>query len=242
MTYNGDDVDDAPAVAAELPTARGVRSFLQQNPDFLVENPDLIEVIVAPKRDNGKGVVDMQSFMVERLQKEVRGLRDDHGELIAASRSNMISQARIHAAVLAILEATTFEQMIEVVTTDLGNMLEVEVASLCVESDRKIPALPQLVGVHVVAPGMVDETLGPDRDIVLRARAEAEHQVFGEAVGLVRSAALLRLPLNAFGPMAMLAFGSGEEDRFHPGQGTELLGFLARALTHTMRQWLNLPR
>ena len=69
MTYNGDDADDAPAVAAELPTARGVRSFLQQNPDFLVENPDLIEVIVAPKRDNGKGVVDMQSFMVERLQK-----------------------------------------------------------------------------------------------------------------------------------------------------------------------------
>ena len=239
MTYKG---DDDPSAGINMPSAREVRDFLQENPGFLVDNPDLAEIIATPQRDNGKGVVDMQSFMVERLQKEVRGLRDDHGELIAASRSNMISQARIHAAVLAILEATTFEHMIEVVTTDLGNMLEVEVASLCVEHDRQIPALPQLVGVHVVTPGMVDEVLGPDRDIVLRAKADAEHLVFGEAVGLVRSAAFLRLPLNAFGPMALLAFGSGEEDRFHPGQGTELLSFLARTLTHTMRQWLNLPR
>ena len=239
MTYKD---DDEPAPDANLPTAREVRAFLQRNPGFLLDNPDLAEIIATPQRDNGKGVVDMQSFMVERLQQEVRGLRDDHGELIAASRSNMISQARIHAAVLSVLEATTFEHMIEVVTTDLGNMLEVEVVSLCVENDRHIPVMPQLVGVHVVAPGMVDETIGPDRDIVLRARAEAEHLVFGEAVGLVRSAALLRLPLNAFGPMALLAFGSGEEDRFHPGQGTELLGFLSRVITNTMRQWLDLPR
>ena len=239
MTYKG---DDDPSHSIDLPSAREVSAYLRENPGFLIENPDLAEVMTAPARDNGKGVVDMQSFMVERLQKEVRGLRDDHGELIAASRSNMISQARIHVAVLAILEASTFEHMIEVVTTDLGNMLEVEVSSLCVESDRNLPAMPQLIGVHVVAPGMVDETMGPDRDIVLRAKAPAEHQVFGEAVGLVRSAALLRLPLNAFGPMALLAFGSGEDDRFHPGQGTELLGFLARTLTHTMRQWLSLPR
>jgi uncharacterized protein len=239
MSYKG---DDAPSHGTDLPSAEDVRAYLRENPGFLIDNPDLTEIITPPTRDNGKGVVDMQSFMVERLQKEVRGLRDDHGELIAASRSNMISQARIHAAVLAILEASTFEHMIEVVTTDLGNMLEVEVSSLCVENDRQIPAMPQLVGVHVVAPGMVDETMGPERDIVLRAKAPAEHQVFGEAVGLVRSAALLRLRLNTYGPMALLAFGSGEEDRFHPGQGTELLSFLARTLTHTMRQWLNLPR
>jgi uncharacterized protein len=239
MTYKG---DDDTSLEVDLPSAMEVRAFLAANPDFLIDHPDLVEVLTSPRRDNGKGVVDMQTFMVERLQGEVRDLRTDHGELIAASRSNMISQGRIHSAVLSILEASTFEHMIEVVTTDLGNMLEVEAASLCVEHDRQLPAMPELVGVHVVAPGTVDEILGPDRDIVLRAKAEAEHIVFGEAVGLVRSAAFLRLPLNAYGPMALLAFGSGEEDRFHPGQGTELLGFLARTLTHTMRQWLNLPR
>jgi len=42
--------------------------------------------------------------------------------------------------------------------------------------------------------------------------------------------------------MALLAFGSREEERFHPGQGTELLSFLARILTHAMRSWLDLPR
>lgn len=219
-----------------------VKAYLRENPGFLVENPDLVEVIQPPERDAGGGVVDMQSFMIERLQREVVDLRENHGELIAASRSNMISQSRVHAATLAIFEARTFEHMIEVITTDLANMLDVEVASLCVENDGTVGEIPEVTGVHLVAPGMVDETIGPGRDIVLRSKAEAEHAVFGGAVGLVRSAAILRLPINNYGPMALLAFGSREEERFHPGQGTELLSFLARVLTHSMRIWLDLPR
>ncbi len=237
------DRDKASASAGNHDTTSvEVRAYLRENPGFLVENPDLAEVMLPPERDPGNGVVDMQSFMIERLQNEIGDLRDNHGELIAASRSNMISQSRIHAAVLAILEAETFDHMIEVVTTDLANMLDVEVASLCVENGDAKLNLPEVTGVHVVAPGMVDETLGPGRDIVLRAKAEAEHAVFGAAVGLVRSAAILRLPINAYGPMALLAFGSREEERFHPGQGTELLSFLARILTYAMRSWLDLPR
>jgi hypothetical protein len=224
------------------PSKNDVRSYLKDNPGFLLENPDLVEHILAPPRESGAGVVDMQSFMIERLQGEVTELRSNHGELVAASRSNMISQSRIHAAILSILEATTFEHMIEIVTTDLANMLDVEVASLCVENNSSNVIVPDVTGVHVVSPGMVDETMGPGRDIVLRAKAEAEHAVFGGAVGLVRSAALLRLPINAFGPMALLAFGSRDDERFHPGQGTELLSFLSRVLTHSMRVWLELPR
>ncbi len=239
----GQDRDKASASTEPHDTTSiEVRAYLRENPGFLVENPDLAEVMLPPERDTGNGVVDMQSFMIERLQNEIGDLRDNHGELIAASRSNMISQSRIHAAVLAILEATTFDHMIEVVTTDLANMLDVEVASLCVENGDAKLNLPEVTGVHVVAPGMVDETLGPGRDIVLRSKAEAEHAVFGAAVGLVRSAAILRLPINPYGPMALLAFGSREEERFHPGQGTELLNFLARVLTHAMRTWLDLPR
>lgn len=240
MTY---EQDKAPSNGAgNRPSKNDVRAFLKENTGFLIDNPDLVEYVLAPPREGGAGVVDMQSFMIERLQGEVSELRTNHGELVAASRSNMISQSRIHAAILSILEATTFEHMIEVVTTDLANMLDVEVASLCVESGREVPDVPDVTGVHVVSPGMVDETLGPGRDIVLRAKAEAEHAVFGGAVGLVHSAALLRLPINQFGPMALLAFGSRDEERFHPGQGTELLSFLSRVLTHTMRDWLGLPR
>ncbi len=237
------DQDKAASGAAVPPPGKNeVRTFLKENPGFLIDNPDLVEFVLAPPREGGTGVVDMQSFMIERLKNEVTDLRANHSELVAASRSNMISQSRIHSAALSILEASTFEHMIEVVTTDLANMLDVEVASLCVENDSKFPTIPDVTGVHVVAPGMVDETMGPGRDIVLRAKAEAEHGVFGAAVGLVHSAALLRLPINQFGPMALLAFGSRDGARFHPGQGTELLSFLSRVLTHTMREWLDLPR
>ena len=39
---------------------------------------------------------------------------------------------------------------------------------------------------------------------------------------------------------ALLALGSREEGFFSAGQGTELLGFVARVLENCFRGWLNL--
>ena len=39
----------------------------------------------------------------------------------------------------------------------------------------------------------------------------------------------------------VLAFGSRERTRFHSGQATELLQFLARVLEKLIRVWLDLP-
>jgi uncharacterized protein YigA (DUF484 family) len=38
-----------------------------------------------------------------------------------------------------------------------------------------------------------------------------------------------------------LCIGTRRPGRFHPGQGTELLGFLARSLGITIAAWLDLP-
>ena len=42
-------------------------------------------------------------------------------------------------------------------------------------------------------------------------------------------------------PQAMLALGSRQPEHFHPGQGTELLVFLAGTLQQCIRMWLDLP-
>ena len=54
--------------------------------------------------------------------------------------------------------------------------------------------------------------------------------------------ALLRLRPSARAPTGLLALGSRVEGRFDPGQGTELLSFLARILELCIRTWLELPR
>ena len=39
----------------------------------------------------------------------------------------------------------------------------------------------------------------------------------------------------------MLAFGSRDPEKFHPGQAVELMAFLATALESVVRGWLTLP-
>ena len=53
--------------------------------------------------------------------------------------------------------------------------------------------------------------------------------------------ALLRVSASNSMPPGLLAFGTRHPGYFNPGQGTELLAFLARILEHCIRTWLDLP-
>lgn len=230
---------------AQAVSADHVASYLRRHPDFLGDYPELLETLKIPARfgtQRGKGaVVDLQSAVVDRLRGENARLTTLQAELLATSRANMSSQQRIHAGILALLEATTFENLIQAITTDLAVLLDVDVVALCVEA----PAghhHNDVAGVHILAPGEVDEILGHGRDIQLLPVLRNHNPVYGGGATLVRSEALLRLRPSATSPTGLLALGSRHEGRFDVSQGTELLGFLARILELCIRTWLGLPR
>jgi uncharacterized protein YigA (DUF484 family) len=233
-----ESADSAPVRA---PTAEEVADYLRLHPGFLVDHPSLLSVLTPPTRNTGSNVVDMQNFMIERLGREVERVKVSQDELIATARGNLSSQSRIHAAVLDVIGARSFEQLIETVTTDLAVRLDIDVAALCVECDRSnIPAAARS-NVRGLESGTIDQLLGDGYDALLRPDIEADADVFGAASGLVRSDALLRLSIGTAAPAALLALGSRQVGRFEPGHGTELLCFLATTLECTMRSWLDLP-
>ena len=97
-------------------------------------------------------------------------------------------------------------------------------------------------GVRSLPAGTINATLGPDQDVLLGSEMEkGDRRLFGAAADLIRSQALVRLDISTQAPTGLLVLGSRREDEFSQGQGTELLGFLARALEITIRQWLSLP-
>ncbi len=230
-----------PAAAHPRITAAQVVDYLRRHPDFLLRHPELLDDQVAPARRQGNGVVDLQQFMVERLRKDVARLRADQDDLLANSRDNLSTQDRIHKAVLALLGAHSFEHLIETVTTDLALLLDVDVVTLCVEAAEEPLPRTRIEGVQILVPGAVERVLGRGREVLLRDDVEGDPMLFGAAAGLVRSDALLRLSVSPGTPMGIVAFGTRHPGYFNPGQGTELLGFLARVLEHTIREWLDLP-
>jgi len=218
-----------------------VLAYLRAHPEFLGAHADLLAPLLHPERESGDRVVDLQRFMVERLTRRTRELEEERDHMVALARLNLKSQTRIHRAVLALMAASSFEHLIQAVTIDLPVFLGLDVASLCIEATASPPPRCETPGVRVIDPGAVDRVLGTARDMLLSGTARADKAIFGSAARLVRSEALLRLRFSPAAPAGLLALGSRKENRFHPGQGTELLGFLARAIEHNVRAWLDLP-
>ena len=102
--------------ADTIPDEATVAAYLADNPDFLVRHPELVQLLDAPSRfaaqADGANVVDMQTFMVGRLQADLARARRDQVELIQSARSNLTSQGQIHEAVLAALDARDFEHFV----------------------------------------------------------------------------------------------------------------------------------
>lgn len=223
-----------PNAAAEIdgdPSEEQVLDYLMDHPDFLVRHPDLLQVMTPPGRWSGDGVVDMQQFILRQLREDIGDLRECAQGVIETSRNNLSVLTRTHAAVLALLVADDFDQLLRVVGEDLPLLLDVDVVTLGFEP----PAFPSLslVSPEVAAlpPGAVDALLGgEERDAALIREVADDGTLFGAASDLVRSAALARLYPGSQVPMGLLALGSRRAAAFHPGQGTELLGFLARIL------------
>jgi uncharacterized protein len=223
--------------------ATDVIAYLREHPNFLEKHPDALQLLRAPSRNNGDGVLDFQHFMLERLRGDLQRVRYEQKNLIALSRGNLASQCRVHKAALRMLKALSFEHLLQIVTTDLAVLIDVDVVTLSVESTaaRTTTRLP-LPGIHLLRSGMVDHLLGPDRDVLLCTDIKGDPTLFGAAAGLVHSQALLRLSFGRSGPAGLMCIGTRKPGAFHPGLGTELLSFLARAVEITIAQWLERGR
>jgi uncharacterized protein YigA (DUF484 family) len=239
------DKSVAPAAAkrasAPMLDATEVATYLRQHAGFLADHPDLLHILTPPAQQRGPAVVDMQQFMLQRLQTEIARLKNQHRTLIATSRANLASQSRIHQAVLTLLAAPSFEHLIQIVTTDFVALLDADVITLAVESVACGQSHLSVRGVQLLERGTVETMFGADRDVLLLSETEGDPAVFGGGAGLVRSAALLRLKVSPQAPAGLLAIGSRRAGKFHAGQGSELLGFLAKSLAVVIAGWLDLP-
>ncbi|HYE48563.1 MAG TPA: DUF484 family protein [Azospirillaceae bacterium] len=223
-------------------TAEDVAAYLREHPDFLLQHTELIPHLTPPMAEgHGGGVVDLQHFMLQKLRGEVGKLNEQQRELIATTRANLNNQNRVHAAALFLLDARSFEHLIQTISTDLAVLLDLDVACLLVESlPGEIAHAHHRTGVRVVEPGTIGRWMGK-RDVLLRSHVQGMADIYGPAAGLVRSEALVRLRISGETPTGLLAFGSREPEMFHPGQGTELLCFLSRVVERCIRGWLDLP-
>lgn len=230
-------------------TADDVRTYLKKHPDFLNNNLDVMADVTPPERKLENGIVDFQHYLVKNLQKGSQAIQSRYDVLVEFCRDNMAVQHQVHQAVLRLIRARSLEQLLEAVTIDLVQLFDVDVVRLAMESEAaKLYEMnygeQDFSGIVFVDPHTVDAAIGRKKNVKLvddcnTGAPAGFDQIFADCADLIESCALLRLELPQIKRNVILAFGVRHKDRFHPGQGIELLNFLAQIVAHQLDIYLH---
>ncbi len=220
-------------------TDEDVIAFLKSNPKFLQKNPDALDYLVPPKdKTGGKGVADFNHYMLQKLKADKQMVLNTTRDIIEVSRENMNNLARIHSAVLAVLEAASFDDFIQTLSTDVPVLLDCDALSLVIEAEEghTIPPTESRF-VRIMPKGTIDQWM-EGNSARIQSNIRGSDAVFGESAGLVQSQALIRIDQTVKIPPAILAFGSRDPEMFTDGQGTELIAFLCQCVERVLKIWM----
>lgn len=234
-------------ISADM-TKKMVEDYLRSHPSFLMDNPDILEALIPPAQNLGRGVVDFQFFAIENMRRGMGKMKDRFNSLVTSARDNMSTQQQVQKAVLSVIRAKNLEQLLEVLTTDLLTWFDVDVVRLAIESDAAglydtYYSEQNYSGICFVPNNTAQAALSSES---VRLISDTHNEppigfemIFADCSNMVRSCALLRLDLEKVGKPAILAFGVRDSGHFHPHQGSDLLGFLADVMSAVLDRCLS---
>jgi uncharacterized protein YigA (DUF484 family) len=203
-------------------TAQDVCRFLEQQPDFFVDHPELLETLHVPHRADGQAV-----SLVERQVKVLRAnqaaTRQRLAELIRNARDNEALVGHVHRLALRLIVASggaagggppTLAQLAPQVEASMREDFGVSPARL----------LPP-----AAVPEGVRASVSSGKPRCGQLREEDRHALLGTDAQGIGSMALV--PLGAGAAHGLLVLGSADAAHFHPGMATDFLERVAELVT-----------
>ena len=206
--------------------AMEVASYLRRHPDFLGEFPDLALALMLP-REQGQAA-SLASYQLDVLRDKNRELNRRLHELIEIAHENQLLMVRVHTLTLALMRASSLPETLNAVVAALTEDFNTDLVRIVLfRADGDLPVAEWLLIEPDGANAMpaFGEFLKRAEPLCGRLQQDKLDALFGARVGEVASAVLL--PVDGVG---MLAVGSQDANRFHPGMGTVFLKLIAEAV------------
>jgi uncharacterized protein YigA (DUF484 family) len=207
--------------------AMEVASYLRRHPQFLGEFPDIAMSLVLP-REQGQAA-SLASYQLDVLRDKNRDLNRRLHELIEIAHENESLMVRVHTLTLALMRATTLAGTVRAVVGALTEDFHPDLVRLVLfRADPELPAAEWLIAEPTGASAFPAFTEFFKRAEPLCGRLQQDKldTLFGRHADEARSTVLL--PISDIG---MLAVGSHDENRFHPGMGTVFLKLIGEAVS-----------
>lgn len=206
--------------------AKDVAEYLRQHPRFLEHFPDVAADLVIP-REHG-AAASLAAYQLETLRARNRELSQRLAELVEIASDNEQLVVRVHTLTVGLLRDDNLADTCRSFVATLHEDFHTDLVRLVLfRDDAELQRADWLVAVPEGAgalPAFAD-FLARGEPACGRLAQEKLDRLFGAGATRVRSAALLRI-----GGQGLLAIGSEDANRFHPGIGTLFLKLIAQAL------------
>lgn len=208
--------------------ADGIAAYLLQHPDFFHQHPEVLEALDIPHETGA--AVSLVQRQVSLLRSQADKYRRQLEDLVAIARENDSLNNRLHRLVLALIDATTLEELLATLQDQLRDQFQADAVELKLFSTNE---LKQQAEQGESGPALFKEFMAKGRP---RCGSLAEGQLsflFGVQAAETRSVALI--PLSTDLLEGVLAIGSHDRERFHAGKGLDFLKRLGEVVSHALQ-------
>jgi len=211
-----------------------VAAYLQHNPDFFERHQALLTRLRVP-HSRGGSTISLVERQIEVLRERHAALEGKLAELVSVARANDAIAEKLHCFTRKLLRAGSRAQAVARIEASMREDFDAFHGVLVLIGEY--PDLAPQRFVRIVArddAGLKSfETLfASGKPRCGQVRDSQREFLFGQDSNDIGSVALVPLsepagPRGGGAPVGVLALGSADRDRFHPGMSTEFLARMA---------------
>lgn len=213
-----------------------VARYLQHNPDFFERHQPLLARLRLPHARTGS-TISLVERQVEVLREKQSGVEQKLAEFVRVARANDAIAEKLQKFTRRLLRASSREQVLAQVEASLREDFDAFHSTLLLVGTPG----PGEAAQHFVRTVSADDAGLKSFDTLFasgkprcgQARDSQRDLLFGSDASSIGSVALVPL-MDKSGVQGLLALGSTDRDRFHPGMSTEFLGRMAELIVDAL--------
>jgi uncharacterized protein len=221
---------EARGLAAVDSEEESVASYLQRNPEFFERHQGVLAKLRLPHARGGS-TISLVERQIEVLREKQATLEGKLAELVRVARANDTISERLHRFTRRLVRASSRSEALNRIEAGLREDFDAFHAALVLIEELPQEGAPRFV--RSVKPDdanlrSFESLFASGKPRCGQARDSQRDFLFGPEGSQMGSVALV--PLGEKGSVGLLALGSADRDRFHPGMSTEFLGRLAELI------------
>lgn len=203
-----------------------VSHFLSKNSDFFLRNSHILEKMTLPRTIDGN-IASFNDFQNRKLAQKINHLENRNKRLIATAIQNIESTNQINVLTLALLNSQNLDEMMNIFLKTMKEDLSIDSANIILKTE-------QAISYETLCINLFKE----NQSVCLRTSTEESPCLHETSNVCIRSEALIHLTNTRGESIGLLTLGSADIQRFHEGQGSELLEFLGGIMSYKLQSFL----